>query len=156
MVHYGLGVLVLVLIFLNAINVIARYVFLTPIEWAEEVIVFGMAWTVFVGAALVTWDDNHIRVDVADALLPARLQRWRVFVLAIGMVVVSVVVLIQSFQAVHFIIATDQRTALSGLPLWALHLALPVGFGLILVIAILRLVIRKRMSEVKDIGSSSQ
>ena len=149
-VQYCLGALVVALVLLNGINVVARYIFLTPIEWAEEIIVFGMAWTVFVGAALVTWDDNHIRVDVADALLPARLQRLRPFVLYAGMAIVSVVVLTQSIQAVHFIIVTNQRTALSGLPLSALHLALPVGFALIGTIAILQIVRRARRVNKED------
>ena len=63
-IHFGLvtipraiiGTMILVGILINVANVIGRYLFLEPIIWAEEIMIYIMVWTVFIGAILVTLD----------------------------------------------------------------------------------------------------
>ena len=70
-IHFGLisvpraiiGCMILVGILINVANVIGRYMFLEPIIWAEEIMIYIMVWTVFIGAILVTFDGQHLKMD---------------------------------------------------------------------------------------------
>ena len=52
-IHFGLvtiprliiGCMILVGILINVANVIGRYLFLEPIIWAEEIMIYIMVWT---------------------------------------------------------------------------------------------------------------
>src|SRR4051812_26024734 len=96
-----LGTLILAGIAINFANVVGRYVFGTPIVWAEEVLVFIMIWCVFVGAVLVTWEGRHIKMDLVSAKLA---PPWRQIVNALGalgFVLVCVFVIVQSWGMVR-------------------------------------------------------
>ena len=62
--RFLVAALILTSIAINFANVIGRYVFFSPIIWAEEVMIFIMVWCVFIGAVLVTWDGRHLRMDL--------------------------------------------------------------------------------------------
>ena len=51
-------------------QVIARYVFGSPISWSEEVARLGLIWLTFVASGFVTASGQHLTVD----LLPARVS----------------------------------------------------------------------------------
>ncbi|MCG8358254.1 MAG: TRAP transporter small permease subunit, partial [Kiloniellales bacterium] len=50
-----LGLLLIAMVLLNVGNAIGRYVFRRSIDGADEILIFAMAWLVFIGAAVVTW-----------------------------------------------------------------------------------------------------
>ena len=70
-----LGTLILAGVALNFANVVGRYVFFQPIIWAEEVLVFIMIWCVMLGATVVTWENQHLRMDAVYHLTPPRGRR---------------------------------------------------------------------------------
>ena len=78
-IHFGLvtiprliiGCMILVGILINVANVIGRYLFLEPIIWAEEIMIYIMVWTVFIGAILVTYEGQHLKMDVFSVMLPS-------------------------------------------------------------------------------------
>ena len=51
--RFIIGVAILAGIAINIANVIGRYFFLEPIIWAEEIMIYIMVWTVFIGSVLV-------------------------------------------------------------------------------------------------------
>ena len=57
------------LLFFIAAGVFVRFVPISSMGWADEIIEFGFAWMVFLGAAALWRGRSHFRVDV----LPARL-----------------------------------------------------------------------------------
>ena len=69
--RFIIGSLVLFGIAVNFGNVVGRYVFLSPIIWAEEIMIYIMVWTVFVGSILVTWEGSHLKMDFFTILLPS-------------------------------------------------------------------------------------
>jgi hypothetical protein len=58
------GVLLLTAVAINVANVIGRYVFDAPVSWAEEVMSYGIIWGVFIAVAAVTYQGNHLRMDL--------------------------------------------------------------------------------------------
>jgi TRAP-type transport system small permease protein len=55
-----------------AAQVVARYLFRSPISWSEEWARFALIWLAFLAAALVMAEGRHIAVDVVSARLGAR------------------------------------------------------------------------------------
>ena len=53
-------------------NVLARYFFNSPIQWAEELARYSFIWVVFMGAVVCTKKKRHIAIDILVQALPAR------------------------------------------------------------------------------------
>lgn len=125
-----IAALILASIALNFANVIGRYVFLSPIVWAEEAMIFIMVWCVFIGAVLVTWDGRHLRMDLFATMIPSP---WREAVNAVAVVaflLTAGLVVVQSWQAVMLFANLGQVSNTARIPMVVPHAALLVGFGL--------------------------
>jgi TRAP-type C4-dicarboxylate transport system permease small subunit len=63
--------LFMVLMFLATFaNVLARYMFNSPIQWAEEFSRYAFIWVVFAGAVVCTKRGRHIAIETFVQLLP--------------------------------------------------------------------------------------
>src|SRR5580700_11316146 len=69
------AVLMLIAVALNAANIIGRYVFFSPIASAEEVMLFLLVGTVFLGNAIVGYEGKQLRMDVLLHMLPPAVRR---------------------------------------------------------------------------------
>src|SRR5262249_36809157 len=49
----------LAIVALNAVNIVLRYFFRTPLSWAEEAMLYLMILGVYVGAVSVAWQQAH-------------------------------------------------------------------------------------------------
>ena len=127
-----LGALLLASIALNFANVVARYAFSWPFEWAEEVTTIILLWCVFLGAALVTWKDEHLRMSVVSDMLPAWWQRALRATATVCLVITLGFLLYQSGRVIWFMASMGQRTAVTEIPSAIPHLAIPAGFALML------------------------
>jgi TRAP-type C4-dicarboxylate transport system permease small subunit len=131
-----LGSLLLLSIALNFVNVVARYAFSAPIIWADEFLVFLVIWCVFIGAAMVTWSNEHLRIDIVTRLFSGRL-RYAIALLSLTCSVgVAVFMAIQAYRVFALMAQTGQRSVAAGLPMTVPHLALLLGFTLIALVHI--------------------
>ena len=137
-IRAALGTLILVGVALNFANVIGRYVFLAPIIWAEEVLVFIMIWCVMLGATLVTWENAHLRMDALFHLVTPRVRRWLNAVTTLAFLVAAIFVLVQSARVVALVASTGQRSVVAGIPMTLAYGALPVSFTLIVFVLLWR------------------
>ena len=67
----AIGVIILLAIAINFANIVGRYVFLAPLAWAEEVLIFLVIWGVCLGASAVTYDNRHLDMDLFAAAFSA-------------------------------------------------------------------------------------
>lgn len=128
-----IGALILFSIALNFANVVGRYVFFSPIIWAEEVMIYIMVWCVFIGAVLVTWDGRHLRMDLLSANLGSP---WREIVNLVTTCVFLIVcgfIVVQSYKAVSLFARLGQKSTVADVPMVIPHAALLIGFALMLV-----------------------
>jgi TRAP-type C4-dicarboxylate transport system permease small subunit len=68
----AIGAIILLAIAINFANIVGRYVFLAPLDWAEEVLTFLVIWGICLGASAVTFDNPHLDKDLLAALFPAK------------------------------------------------------------------------------------
>jgi TRAP-type C4-dicarboxylate transport system permease small subunit len=133
-----LGTLILAGVVLNFANVIGRYVFWKPIIWAEEILVFIMIWCVMLGAALVTWENAHLRMDAVYQVVSPRVRRWLNLVSTVAFLVVAIFVLVQSTRVVALVASTGQQSVVAEVPMVIPYGALPVSFAVIVALLIWR------------------
>jgi TRAP-type C4-dicarboxylate transport system permease small subunit len=133
-----LGLLVFLGIGINFANVIARYVFSAPIVWAEEVLSLIMIWCVFIGAIVVAWDGRHIKMDLISARLRSPWREIINTVTLVGIILVCVFVILQSYTVVSLFYMTGQRTIIARLPAAPMHASVLIGFIGILLVSLVR------------------
>ena len=126
-----LGAILIASIALNFGNVVARYVFGTALMSADEIQIFALVAMTFLGAAIVTWRGQHLRMDVMTSLLAGPVARGvRVAELVVGVIVVGFVC-IQSWRYVVKVWSLEQVSDMAGIPMWIPHGLLLLGFVLI-------------------------
>ena len=90
--RFIIGTAILVGIAINVANVIGRYFFLEPIIWAEEIMIYIMVWTVFIGAILVSFEGQHLKMDFFSIMLPSPFKEIINCIAALAVLLVCVYV----------------------------------------------------------------
>ncbi len=133
-----IGVLILASIGLNFANVIARYLFLAPIPWAEEVMIFIMIWCVFMGVILVAWDGTHLRMDLLSSILPSPWKEIVNFITWVAAVGICAFVSVQSWHASALFERMGAKSVIAGIPMVVPHGAITLGFIALTVVFVVR------------------
>jgi TRAP-type transport system small permease protein len=121
---------------LNFANVVGRYGFGRSIAGADEVQIYVMVFMAFLGAAVVSWRRQHLRMDVLVRFLPGPAQTaLRICELALIVILGSFVV-VQSWRYAAQMFAIGRTSDVGDIPMWIPHGAVTLGFALILVSAL--------------------
>jgi TRAP-type transport system small permease protein len=118
---------------LNFANVVGRYGFGRSIAAADEIQIYIMVFMAFVGAAVVSWRRQHLRMDVLVRFLPTGFQsalRWVEILLVLA---AAGFVVVQSWRYSAQMFAIGRTSDLGGIPMWIPHGAVALGFALILI-----------------------
>ena len=123
---------------LNFANVIGRYAFGRSILVADEIQIYIMVCMAFLGAAVVSWRNMHLRMDALVQFFPGRA---RTSLQAIELALVALLagfVLVQSTNYAWQMFVLERRSDNAGIPMWIPHGIVGAGFGLIMLIALWR------------------
>ena len=135
----ALAIALVIAVVVNFASVVGRYGFGVAVVGADEVQIFLMVWIVFLGAAVVTWREQHLRMDVLVAYLPSGARVAARAAEALALLCFACVVAWESAGYVRHMIAIDRRSDAAGLPMAVPHSAVLIGFALIALIALRRL-----------------
>ena len=81
---YASGMMIAVSAVVLTAEVLARYFFNSPTDWALELCIYLLIASTFVAAAHTLAAKAHVNIEVVDALLSARLNRWRLLLADAG------------------------------------------------------------------------
>jgi TRAP-type C4-dicarboxylate transport system permease small subunit len=137
----------IVAVVLNFSNVVGRYLFGISLLGSDEVQVFIMVGMTFLGAAVVTLRKQHLRMDVLVGLMPVRVRVLLRIVEQLLLAILAVFILTQSFFYARQMLRIERASDMAGVPMWIPHGTVVLGFGLILIIALWRLVGIARRTE---------
>jgi C4-dicarboxylate transporter DctQ subunit len=129
----------LVIVLLNALNILLRHFFLRPLSWAEEAMLYLMIFGVYIGAVSVAWQQAHIRIDAIIDFAPPARRRMLQIVSTLVMAAVLIPVVSASFHVTSLLFEFDQRSDALHLPIWIPQSVVPVSLLLIVVMSLLRL-----------------
>jgi TRAP-type C4-dicarboxylate transport system permease small subunit len=137
----------MVLMFLATVaNVVARYLFNSPIQWAEEFSRYAFIWIVFLGAVVCTKHKRHIGIDSVVKVLPAPVQPW--VNLAADLITSALMVIIIWYGGLLTRNAT-QMTATLNVPQYVIYIVVPVSgvLGLLYSLGDFRSHLREALTE---------
>jgi len=143
-------------VMLNFANVVGRYLLGVSLLGSDEVQVFIMVGMTFLGAAVVTRRNLHLRMDVLLQFLPASILVLLRVIEQLLLVTLASFALAQSFFYASQMLRIGRTSDMAGIPMWIPHATVALGFGLILVVAFWRLVRMARpMPEQPSAGSGT-
>jgi TRAP-type C4-dicarboxylate transport system permease small subunit len=132
----AIGVVILLAIAINFINIVGRYVFLAPVDWAEEVLTFLVIWGVCLGASAVTYDNRHLDMDLFAGAFPTKLRAGLEIVKFLALVGFSAFTASNAWAIVALMAGNGQVSITAGVPMTIPYAAFVLGFCLIAVSAI--------------------
>lgn len=119
-------------------EVIARYFFVRPTIWAAELSQLCLIWGTLLAMAWLLSARRHIAVDAVIRLLPENTQR---IVEGLAMMVVALFSALVTWKGGDIFWDSFTRGRTTGsmldLPSWGTELAIPVGFALLFVQALI-------------------
>ena len=154
-----IGSLILFGIAVNFANVLGRYLFLAPIVWAEEIMIYSMVWMVFIGAVLVSWDGHHLKMDFFSIMLPSPFKEIMNFTGVVCFLLVAIFVLPQTFTVTELMFRLDQRSVVAEIPMVIPHFAILLGFIMMFIVIVWRfrrLIRGDLTSEVEDLIAATE
>ena len=132
------GALLLAAIVINMANVIGRYLFATPVVWAEEVLSFMMIWSVYIAAGSISYLGAHLTMDLVAARMSGRYRAFLGLLTVTLTVVCSAFVATQTVRILALYLSTGEASMAARVPLVYAHLAVLIGFVLMAVVALIR------------------
>jgi TRAP-type C4-dicarboxylate transport system permease small subunit len=136
--HVIAGVLFFAGVGINIFNVVARYVFASPVFWAEEILVFLVIWTVFLVAGTVTYRGAHLNMDLIYSGMNRHLKLAVNAAILVSLVASTSFAAFQSAKIVMLHYRNHGVTAATEIPLWIPISALLFGFSFMALAAIVR------------------
>ena len=119
-------------------EVMARYFFIRPTIWAAELSQLCLIWGCLIAMAWLLSARRHIAVDAVIQLLPPSAQRW---IEAAAMLVVAAFSAMVTWKGWAIFLDSFERGRTTGslldLPSWIVELAVPLGFALLFIQALI-------------------
>jgi tripartite ATP-independent transporter DctM subunit len=117
-------------LFATILQVVARYVFNSPVTWSEELSRFVFIWSVFLGAGVMVRHGGHVSVDSLIAIFPKWLQRGGWLLSIFVMTATCVTLIAFGWQVVTTI---GSLSPAMRMPLRLFYASVPVGALLVLI-----------------------
>jgi TRAP-type C4-dicarboxylate transport system permease small subunit len=122
-------------------SVVARYFFGTPLPWID----YSAAWLVIALTMLATAEtqrrDEHIGVEVLRDRLTGRARHAARILGVLSVVAVAAILLREGIETVAFSRMIGIATEIQAIPLWWLHLLIPIGAALLLLVSLAQLLV---------------
>jgi TRAP-type C4-dicarboxylate transport system permease small subunit len=111
------------------LQVVLRNMFSTGIEWVEIFLRHDVLWLGFLGGALATGNERHIKIDAVSHLFSKRSQAIIHFVT--NLFAASICILLTQ-ASIKFLGSEIEIKSIvfDGIPAWYLELIIPAGFAL--------------------------
>jgi TRAP-type C4-dicarboxylate transport system permease small subunit len=123
-------------VLLNFANVVGRYLLGISLIGSDEVQIFIMVGMTFLGAAVVTRRNLHLRMDVLVQFFPTPVQLLLRVLEQVLLITLAGFVLTQSFFYARQMLRIGRTSDMAGIPMWIPHATVALGFGLMLVVAV--------------------
>jgi TRAP-type C4-dicarboxylate transport system permease small subunit len=114
-----------------ALGVFCRYVLNDSLSWTEEISRYGLVYITYLGCATGIRRQSHIRIDVIERVLPARLKRPLALLVDLLTCAFLATMLVLTFRIIGILWAS--RSTAVQIPMGWVYGALLAGFALSLV-----------------------
>lgn len=130
----------LLLILVVSIQVFCRYVLQDSLAWTEELAVTSSSGACFSDAVSAMRTDSHLELSILSNFSGPRMKKYVKCFSCIVCLAFSIIMVYAGMESVINIHWSEQLTPAMQLPAWIIWMAMPSGFGLMGIQAILRCV----------------
>jgi TRAP-type transport system small permease protein len=120
---------------LNFTNVAGRYLLGQTLLSADELQIFAMVIMTFLGAGIVAWRGQHLRMGVLVGALPRPVQQTILIAELVCVVALALFVMWNSASYAAQMLALGRVSDMANLPMWIPHGVVALGFGLVAIAA---------------------
>lgn len=131
--------MLLAAIALNFANVLGRYVLGRTITGADEMQTYALVWIAFLGAGIVAWRGEHLRMDVLSRAWPEPVQRALRVLEALLVVLLAGFALVQSVRYAASMLRLEAASPMAQIPMWLPHSGVALGLALLVLVAAWRM-----------------
>jgi TRAP-type C4-dicarboxylate transport system permease small subunit len=124
---------------LVALSVFARYALGRPMPWIDEVAGWFVVALVMLAVAEAQARGEHIGIDPPARIAASRLGRGLRLLGTLSVVATAAILLREGVLTVEFSRMVGIATEIEGVPIWWVHLLIPIGAGLLLLVALAQL-----------------
>ena len=140
----GLGLTVaavglLLVVAINGVNVVARYMFRSPFSWAEEAMLYIIIASISWGASAVAWRQVDICIDAFVSITTGRLHRILRAVASLISIAIMFALFILSVRTALSMFNFNQLSDALRLPMWIPHSVFALGLLLVFLMMAARL-----------------
>lgn len=137
-------------------EVVARYFFTAPTIWAAELSQLCLIWGSLIAMAWCLRERRHIRITAITGLLPHRPRLAAEAAAMLAVAAFSVVVIWKGFEIFWDSFERGRTTgSMLDLPIWITELAIPFGFAMLMVQAVIE-ALRAVRGEVPEEGAHGE
>ncbi len=113
-------------------EVVARYVFLAPTIWAEEMSQFFQIWATYLAAAYVLKNRKLISIDTVVSRFSLKVQ-WFFDLFSLSVIALFSIVAVYygSLIVIESVQVGRSTSTMMSVPKWMTESAIPIGFGLL-------------------------
>jgi TRAP-type C4-dicarboxylate transport system permease small subunit len=135
-IELALAVAFIFAVLLNFANVIGRYLLGISLIGSDEVQIFIMVGMTFLGAAVVTRRNLHLRMDVLVRFFPTPIQMLLRILEQLLLIALAGFVLTRSYLYASQMLRIGRTSDMAGVPMWIPHGTVALGFALMLIVAV--------------------
>jgi len=123
--------MLLSMVMLVLVQIVLRNFYATGITGGAEMVRHLVLWVAFIGAGIAARERKHIKIDIAQRMLPRRLRRLSEVVADLFTVAVGGILLYASVQFVWSDYGSGTIIPFFDLsiPIWTLELVIPIGYS---------------------------
>ena len=129
-------------------QVFMRYVMNDSLTWSEELARYAFIWATYIGVACGVKRNAHVCVEAIVTKLPVLYQRYAAILAHLLFIVFALMVVKEGYALTLRILSFGQTSSAMGIPMGWVYLAPTVGFGLVVLRLLQRIII-----EIKTIRS---
>lgn len=119
-----------------------RYVVNYSISWSQDLLTYMLIWSVFIGISLAVKKRRHIKVELAYVLIN---QKNQFYLKVLSNVVFMIFCLVFSYfsmkKVYSLMFLLPQMSESTGLSMWMIQIAIPIGF----ILSVYRLIVDTKL-----------
>lgn len=128
------GFLVLATIAMTVYEVLSRYLFNEPTEWALDLGIFCLIWFSYVSLAHVLKQGGHIAVDIlVHSFSPSTRAIWDIITSTITLIFSILLFFLSIPWFKHAVTSGEVSAGMLRIPMWPVKIAVPIGIFLLLI-----------------------
>ena len=113
-----------------ALQVLMRYVFQASLSWSEEIARYLFIWLIYIGISYGVKKEAHVAVTATDLFLSKTQRKWMRLVSNIVFLLFAMCIFYYGREVCAKIARLGQEAPATGIHMWVVYLAVPVGFFL--------------------------